>query len=406
MAAAWTSVPETSAVWRHGGFVLYGLGSVAVVAAAVYTVGPVGRLGSLAPLCRLGVLSYAVYLLHWPVLWVLDRQTEWPPSARFVVASAVSIGLAELSLRLVETPVRRTGRVAGAPALVAVPLVALVALVGGAVVTRSAPAPTIDYAAAAASMAEAEPAPGTSVVVPAAGAPTGAGAPTDAVAAPGATIDGAALATERLRVSFFGDSTALMTAAGLKAATLDDPRLQTQRGDPQLGCGLLIADRVRDGQGTVGVLAEKCTRWPQAWPARLDIDRTEVAVVQTGPWETFDLGFDDVDGWRHLGDPVVDERATVLLHQAIDLLSSRGAHVVLVTTSHVDEDVRGGPGPCSCPERLDRWNELLRAAAAARPDARVGHRPPGLAPVPRPGGGRPAAARRHALQRGHGDRGR
>jgi hypothetical protein len=159
-----------------------------------------------------------------------------------------------------------------------------------------------------------------------------------------------------------------MTAAGLKAATLDDPRLQTQRGDPQLGCGLLIADRVRDGQGTVGVLAEKCTRWPQEWPARLDIDRTEVAVVQTGPWETFDLGFDDVDGWRHLGDPVVDERATVLLHQAIDLLSSRGAHVVLVTTSHVDEDVRGGPGPCSCPERLDRWNELLRAAAAAHPE--------------------------------------
>jgi len=157
-----------------------------------------------------------------------------------------------------------------------------------------------------------------------------------------------------------------MTAAGFKVATADDPRLRTLPGDTELGCGILLADRVRDVEGTVGVIADTCTRWPEEWPARVDADRTDVAVVQAGPWETFDLGFDGVDGWRHLGDPVADDRARALLQQAVDGLSADGAHVALVTTSHVDRR-RPGPGPCACPERLDRWNELQREVAAANP---------------------------------------
>ena len=42
--------------------------------------------------------------------------------------------------------------------------------------------------------------------------------------------------------------------------------------------------------------------------------------------------------------------------------------VALVTTSPVDRRVPG-PGPSACPERLDRWNELLREVAAANPGA-------------------------------------
>ena len=111
MAAAWASIPETSPLWRDGGFVLYALGRRRWWRPAC-SVGPVGRLGWLKPLVRLGVISYAVYLVHWPILWVIDVETDWPPLVRFVVALAASVAIAEVSLRVLEGPIRRTGRVA------------------------------------------------------------------------------------------------------------------------------------------------------------------------------------------------------------------------------------------------------------------------------------------------------
>ena len=170
MAAAWASIPETSPLWPRGGFLLYALGSAVVVAAGVHAVGPVGRLGRLKPLVRLGVISYAVYLVHWPILWVIDVETDWPPLVRFVVALGASVAIAEASMRVLEAPIRRTGRVGGVPAMALVPAVALVAVLAGALVTRSAPAPVVDYESAA-DLVEAVEAPTPPATASRAGAP-------------------------------------------------------------------------------------------------------------------------------------------------------------------------------------------------------------------------------------------
>ncbi len=347
MAAAWASVPETSALWRHGGFVLYATGSALLVAAGVYAAGPVADLARLRPLCRLGVISYAVYLVHWPVLWVVDLETSWSPWVRFVVAMAVSVAIAEVSLRLLEMPIRRTGRIVGVPALAVVPVVAVLAVVGGALVTHRAPAPQIDYASASDLVDTVVPPGSTTTQVP--------------TTTPGQT----ALAAP-VRVAFFGDSTALMAAAGFKRVAEVDQRVEAVPGATALGCGVMLADKVRDVQGTVGHIADKCTRWPEVWPAQAAANRPDVALVQAGPWETFDLKWDGIDGWHHLGDPVADDHARELLQTVVDDLSAEGAHVAFVTTSHVDRR-KPGPGPCACPDRLDRWNELLREVAAANP---------------------------------------
>ena len=351
MAGAWAVVPETSPVWRHGGFVLYGLGSVALVAAAVYAVGPVGRIGALRPLCRLGLISYGVYLVHWPVLWVIDLETSWPSLLRFVVALGVSVGVAELSMRGFETPIRRTGRVGGVSAMTVVPAVAAVAILGAAVVAGSAPPPIIDYASAAA-IVDSVPSPAPDTPVP--------------VVDPPATVESAGASTEE-RVAFFGDSTALMTASGFRVAAADDPRLDGVPGRTILGCGILLADGIRGVGGQVGTIADKCVHQFDEWAAKIDGNRPDVAVVQAGPWETWDLRWSDVEGWHHLGDPIADERALAQLRQVVQLLSVDGARVAFVTTSPVDRR-KPGPGPCACPERLDRWNELLRQVAAEEPD--------------------------------------
>ena len=345
MAAAWASIPETSPLWRDGGFVLYALGSAAVVAACVHAVGPVGRLGWLKPLVRLGVISYAVYLVHWPILWVIDVETDWPPLVRFVVALGASVAIAEVSLRVLEGPIRRTGRVAGVPAMALVPVVAVVAVLGGVLVTRSAPPPVIDYASAA-DLVEAVEAPTTTAPTVPGGSPT--------------------TTPPELTVAFFGDSTALMNAAGFTTAAADDPRVAAVPGKTRLGCGVMLPDRVKDVQGTVGSIAEVCTRWPEEWAEKIAENHPDVAVLQAGPWETFDLRFGDDRTWYHLGEPMADDHARAMLQQAVDELGAGGARVAFVTTSHVDRRVPG-PGPCACPERLDRWNELLREVAAANP---------------------------------------
>jgi len=85
--------------------------------------------------------------------------------------------------------------VAGAPALAVVPVVALVAVLGGVLVARSAPPPTIDYAAAAALIAETEP------VSADATEPT---SDLDPAGTTGPTVGAASLGSDPVRVSFFG----------------------------------------------------------------------------------------------------------------------------------------------------------------------------------------------------------
>jgi peptidoglycan/LPS O-acetylase OafA/YrhL len=109
LAIAWTHLDGQSSTLYRGGFLLCGLAATAVIAAAVHPQpGLVSRVLSFKPLCLLGIISYGVYLYHWPLDIVLDQQRVglrgWP---LFLVQTAVTLALAVVSYRYIEQPVRR-----------------------------------------------------------------------------------------------------------------------------------------------------------------------------------------------------------------------------------------------------------------------------------------------------------
>jgi peptidoglycan/LPS O-acetylase OafA/YrhL len=55
------------------------------------------------PLRWLGLISYSLYLWHWPIFVLLSAQRGWLPT---VAACALSITVAALSKYLVEDPIR------------------------------------------------------------------------------------------------------------------------------------------------------------------------------------------------------------------------------------------------------------------------------------------------------------
>ncbi|NND75580.1 MAG: acyltransferase [Ilumatobacter sp.] len=110
---AWSWVSINGAVdigWYRGGFFAHALAVAVIIALLTYrSDGPVSRLLSLAPLRGLGIISYGLYLWHWPVIVYLDSERTGLTGAtllitRLVVAMAATLA----SYFLIEHPARIT----------------------------------------------------------------------------------------------------------------------------------------------------------------------------------------------------------------------------------------------------------------------------------------------------------
>jgi peptidoglycan/LPS O-acetylase OafA/YrhL len=125
------TVSEYTEWLYRGGFLVVGAVFVAVVAASTHPGSPLGPLLDVAPMRWVGERSYGIYLWHWPIFLVTRPGVDVPWEGPLVDVARVALvlGVAELSHRYVETPVRHgalgawfarvraTVRAGGAPAL-------------------------------------------------------------------------------------------------------------------------------------------------------------------------------------------------------------------------------------------------------------------------------------------------
>ena len=115
----YATVSEYSGFLYRGGFLLVGAVSVLVVAELAREDSRLGQVLGVAPMRWVGERSYGIYLWHWPVFELtrpeLDVQESGLPN--LALRLALTLGLAELSWRYLEVPIRHGALARVRPAL-------------------------------------------------------------------------------------------------------------------------------------------------------------------------------------------------------------------------------------------------------------------------------------------------
>jgi hypothetical protein len=139
LGVAWARLPGSSPTLYRGGLLLCSVAAAVAIAAAIQpTRGPVAIGASFKPLVWLGLISYGVYLYHWPIfVWLSPERTGLDGWSLFATRLAVTLAVAGASYVVVEQPIRhgtgwrpRTKVLAPSLGLASVALVVVAATVG------------------------------------------------------------------------------------------------------------------------------------------------------------------------------------------------------------------------------------------------------------------------------------
>jgi len=262
----------TLGLWATAGFGgswlfdggLAGVAIVSVVVIAAATVpGPVRMIGSWRPLVAVGLVSYGIYLFHWPVYLALDPERTGMQGWRlFAVRLCATGALAVASYSLLEMPIRRGGiRRAKVAPVVWAAAIAAVALAVPFVIPAADRTRVVDEAAfqRAQAFVDAQPTRHSTTI--------------DSPDAP-------------LRAYVVGDSTGVMFAGGLARYGTRTGRVEV-RTSAIHGCPLGKADQFKLWQYTEQLqsnrLDPECPTIADKWSEDLAQWRPDMIVVVSGP---------------------------------------------------------------------------------------------------------------------------
>jgi peptidoglycan/LPS O-acetylase OafA/YrhL len=377
LAASWVLTPAGASWLGTGGLGIYAGVSALVILGAAVPGTVLARALSGALLRGLGRISYGLYLFHWPILLlVAPGRIPGPGVLRLVVAAALTTGLAFLSYRFVEHPIRRRiapfGRLA-VGGVVALSLV--VALVPSLLIARAAPPAS----------ASADVAPGTLLNdtetlgvapegaidrTPASTAPLdppSPARPTEAL--PPAPFDHP---SRPLRVVVVGDSVAHELAPLLDGWGAD-AGVWAVASHARIGCGIVRGGATR-GALVNPEFGPECSVWPDEWSRMLTVVQPDLVVLAGGFWDAIDRRMAPRDPWRAPGDATQDRLIVDEYHLALEVLTATGVPVAWLDHPAVVPSPTGvnASNPADYdPARMRRLDELQAEVVARHPGAQV-----------------------------------
>jgi peptidoglycan/LPS O-acetylase OafA/YrhL len=345
---SWHAFDGQNRFLYQGGFLAVALAAGAVITSVTsWRRSLPARMCSLRPICYVGLISYGLYLYHWPLFLAIDHMhTGLSGSALFIARIAATFLVAVVSYHFIEQPIR-TGACArhwrgltfGAAGAVGTASVVLLA-------TTSIPASANTGVTSAALSGSAIPA-----------------AEHQQLAA------AHAFSNRPVRFLLTGDSVALTAGDGLSYDSVSKYGVKVL--DEALpGFDLDLAPMHMGGIVWSSALGGPRAPWQPGFLKVVDRLRPEVAGLLLGRFELADHL--DQGRWVHVGEPSWDAHLEGELSQAVALLSAHGARVVLFTFPYIDppnEQPNGSPYPENLPSRVDAFNRLIREVAAR--DART-----------------------------------
>ena len=368
LAVAWVRVDGQTIGLYRGGLFLCGLSVAAVIAAVAHPrSGPLAVALSFRPLRWLGMISYGLYLWHWPVFIVLDEQRvgldRWP---LFAVRLVVSLALALLSFYALELPIRERRLPRW---LAALPFVS---------VRRPSEVPESDEDAGGGrskakgrvTWAVTVPAVVATLVVALLLATRGATTPeplADTVSAVRASLDDVPpppttpVAGASPRILFAGDSVSYFLAQQFVARQHDFGVVAANAALP--GCRF-TPGRIRRADGEI----VEDTQWPMCdtlWTEAVDRVRPDVVFLTVADPGAVEREIERQ--WTTPCDERFDRYLRGKLTAAVDALSATGAVVVLGTSVRAMPSYANGV----IPAHLDCFNQTLRSVVAADPRTRL-----------------------------------
>ncbi len=308
LGAAWTTVRGDDALLYQGGLVASAIGVALVIAAAVDPKrGLVCKVFSWSPLRNLGLVSYGVYLYHWPVfLWIDDSRFDLGPIPLFALRCTCTLAFAIPSYLFIERPVRSG--------------------FGTRKLWRRV-TPAVALATVAALFAP--PTPASRAIADYQG--TGG-------------------------ILVVGDSVAHTMFPGFVVNELRSSLVHVP------GCRLLAGEITVESQ-----FAGSCD-WRTKWSAALQQRDPSVVVVVIGTWDMFDIRLDGSESIVAPGEPEWDEAFAATVGEVIDLLHGDDRQVVfpqipcVSPEGSLDFDDRSAANV----ERIRIANEIIRDEVAVR----------------------------------------
>ncbi len=318
----------------QGGLLVFGLAVVAIINATLHSSPTyIGRALSAKPLRSIGIVSYGLYLYHWPLYFVLTpARIEISGAPLLAVRLIVTLAAATASYFLFERPIRNASvrpRYVALAALISIGTTAAVATVSASGAVK------LQYAEPAS-----EPNPLALVHLG-----------TIAKAAPRAH-----------RVLVVGDVFAVQMGVGSNGKFERDGMVGTTFGS--LGCGLAEGGLVGPG-GVAHDELPNCYRWPDQYRAAVATFRPNTVVLAATSRELFN---------RRIGGKVLrfttSELSTQIkreLERTHVIVTKHGARLVLLTVPCIPNIAidRATPEVRVDPRRIAEYNTILRDFAKA-----------------------------------------